>query len=251
MGRQKGLFPVTGTLGGLNFYLRKGEPVVRVAGGGFNGKAIKTKPSMQRVRENGSEFGHCSKAKKVMRIGLQTFLGKYIDFNLHGRMVQLMTQLKDLDRVSERGKRNVAQGIETDEGKKLLLKFDYTPRFKPYYYPSKNTFDIDSFTVTLSGFQSIKEHFPKDANQLKIEAGLMTPDFSSMQVKMEVSEKVFIEKESTETDYSLRFTTLPTFTGWGFVFLHLQFMKQNGDKMEEIPGEKWNGVRLVSVFKKE
>uniref|UniRef100_UPI00404A21B5 hypothetical protein n=1 Tax=Gelidibacter sp. TaxID=2018083 RepID=UPI00404A21B5 len=60
MAKQKGVFPMVGTIGGVNFYYLNGKPVARAAGGGFNEKAIKTKKSMQRVRENGSEFG-CKK----------------------------------------------------------------------------------------------------------------------------------------------------------------------------------------------
>lgn len=250
MGRQKGLFPVTGTLGGLNFYIRKGQPVVRTAGGGFNGKAIKTKPSMQRVRENGSEFGYCSKAKRVMRMGLEPFLGKHIDFNLHGELVQLMTQLKDLDSVSERGKRNVLRGLETDAGKKLLYEFDYTPRFNANYFPVKITFDMTLHTVFFSRLNDVGAYFPPEAQQMRIEAGLMIPDFSGMRVEMKLSNQVLIEKESIEMDYTLDFAPLPTFTGWGFIFLHIQFMKKNGNQMEKIPGEKWNGVKLIHIYKR-
>ena len=70
MARQKGLFKVTGTLGNVNFYVVNGVGYARKAGGGFNGKAIKTKASMRRVRENASEFGHCSSVKKAFRIAL-------------------------------------------------------------------------------------------------------------------------------------------------------------------------------------
>ena len=68
MAKQGGMFPLDGTLGGINFYKRKGKWVARRSGGGFNGKAIKTKDSMARVRENGSEFGITSRAKKLLRM---------------------------------------------------------------------------------------------------------------------------------------------------------------------------------------
>ena len=70
MAKQKGIIPLVGTIGGVNFYYLNGQPIARRAGGGFNGKAIKTKASMHRVRENASEFGHCSKVNKVFRHAL-------------------------------------------------------------------------------------------------------------------------------------------------------------------------------------
>jgi hypothetical protein len=36
MAEQKGLIKLTGTVGEFNFYFRKGKPVARKAGGGFN-----------------------------------------------------------------------------------------------------------------------------------------------------------------------------------------------------------------------
>ena len=71
MASQKGIFPLEGTLGGVNFYYRKGKAVARKSGGGFNGMAIKTKDSMVRVRENGSEFGSVSKVKKMIRMSVE------------------------------------------------------------------------------------------------------------------------------------------------------------------------------------
>lgn len=62
MAYQKGLIELEGTLGGLNFYIKKGKPMVRKSGGGFTAKAIKTKPSMVRVRESNNEFGQIGRA---------------------------------------------------------------------------------------------------------------------------------------------------------------------------------------------
>ena len=51
MAKQKGVVFFEGTLGGINFYYRKGVPTARAAGGGFNRRAIKTSPRMVRVRD--------------------------------------------------------------------------------------------------------------------------------------------------------------------------------------------------------
>lgn len=89
MATQKGILPIVGTLRGVNFYFRKGKPVARKAGGGFNEKANKTKPSMERVRANNSEFGNCSMVKSTFRIALFPFLSYYKEGTLHGRMMHL------------------------------------------------------------------------------------------------------------------------------------------------------------------
>lgn len=42
MAKQEGLIRLRGTIDGVNFYFRKGKPIARKAGGGFNGASIKT-----------------------------------------------------------------------------------------------------------------------------------------------------------------------------------------------------------------
>jgi hypothetical protein len=72
MAKQKSIIPLSGTLDGINFYIRKGTAVARKAGGGFNGKAIKNSPKMARVKENNTEFGHYSFVEKVFKDSLIT-----------------------------------------------------------------------------------------------------------------------------------------------------------------------------------
>lgn len=50
MAKVTGPFVIEGTLGGTNYYVDEGENRARKSGGGFNGKTIKTKDSMVRVR---------------------------------------------------------------------------------------------------------------------------------------------------------------------------------------------------------
>ena len=74
MARQKGLIKLVGTIDGINFYVRKGTPVARKAGGGFTSERVKHSPALVRTRENSREFGHVSKFKKLFRMGLFPFL---------------------------------------------------------------------------------------------------------------------------------------------------------------------------------
>lgn len=76
--KQTGIIPLVGALNGINFYYLNGKAIARKAGGGFNGKAIKTKVSMQRVRENASEFGLCSDVNKAFRTALMPFYKRLV-----------------------------------------------------------------------------------------------------------------------------------------------------------------------------
>jgi len=60
----------------------------------FNGDAIRTQASMQRVRENASEFGHCSTVKKHFRLAMQAFFNDYKETTLHAQMMRLFIAIK-------------------------------------------------------------------------------------------------------------------------------------------------------------
>lgn len=93
MAKQKGNIRIKGTIGGLTYYKRNGVDLVRQAGGGFNGEAIKTKASMERVRENNSEFGRVSKVKGLFRRSLMGYLSTVSDLSYHARMVSVLQKI--------------------------------------------------------------------------------------------------------------------------------------------------------------
>ena len=124
MARQKGIIKLSGTLGDINFYVINGKAYARKAGGGFNGQAIKTKESMQRVRENGSEFGHCSRVKKEILGSFSPYFTKG-ERGFHSNCMSLFLKLKDFDNISKRGQRRMNLGLQSIEGKRLFKDFPF------------------------------------------------------------------------------------------------------------------------------
>lgn len=124
MATYESLIKIKGSVGDLVFYTLNGKNVVRKKSG-FNKKAFKKDPSYEKVRQNSSEFGHCSKTGKIIRNSLDLYLKETGDALLYQKFAKLMTEIKDLDRVSERGKRTVENGLKTEEGKKLIKVFKF------------------------------------------------------------------------------------------------------------------------------
>src|SRR5690606_26220498 len=113
----------------------------------------KHKESMVRTMENASEFGRCSKTKKVFRIALAPFLCVRKDGELHGRMMQLFTKLKDLDSVNSRGERRVGRGWETPKGKQLVRAFAFSPSCSfTEVLACSLSYDLDSRTLSVTNF---------------------------------------------------------------------------------------------------
>ncbi|SDI40674.1 hypothetical protein [Chryseobacterium jejuense] len=122
MATYESLIKIKGSVGDLVFYTLNGKNVVRKKSG-FNKKAFKKDPSYEKVRQNSSEFGHCSKTGKIIRNSLELYLKETGDALLYQKFARLMTEIKDLDTISERGKRTVENGLKTEEGKKHLINF--------------------------------------------------------------------------------------------------------------------------------
>ncbi|RQO40889.1 hypothetical protein DBR39_05610 [Chryseobacterium sp. KBW03] len=122
MATYESVIKITGAVGDLVFYNLNGKNVVRKKSG-FNKTAFKKSASYEKVRQNSSEFGHCSKIGKIIRNNLAGYIKEAGDPLLYQKFAKLMTEIKDLDVVSERGKRTVENGLRTEEGKKLLRGF--------------------------------------------------------------------------------------------------------------------------------
>lgn len=124
MARYESILKLKGSIDDLVFYQLNGVNVVRKKSG-FNSKDFKSKASYKKVRENSSEFGHCSKVGKMLREALAEYLKESGDKYLYQKFAKLMTEIKDLDTENAKGKRCVENGLKTAVGMELLKKFQF------------------------------------------------------------------------------------------------------------------------------
>ncbi|MCS3529087.1 hypothetical protein [Chryseobacterium sp. JUb7] len=124
MATYESLIKIKGAVGDLVFYELNGKNVVRKKSG-FNKTAFKKSPSYEKVRQNSSEFGHCSKVGKIIRQALDNFIKEAVDPLLYQKFAKVMTEIKDLDSLSERGKRTVRNGLFHKNGPKILREFQF------------------------------------------------------------------------------------------------------------------------------
>ncbi|WP_143885466.1 hypothetical protein [Chryseobacterium binzhouense] len=124
MATYESFIKLNGTIGDLVFYNLNGKNIVRRKSG-FNKTAYKKSPSYEKVRQNSSEFGHCSKVGKAIRICLAEYIAEAQDALLYQRFAKTMTGIKDSDIASEKGNRTVKAGLKTNSGKSLLQQFQF------------------------------------------------------------------------------------------------------------------------------
>ncbi|NHN27736.1 hypothetical protein FIA58_018800 [Flavobacterium jejuense] len=194
MAKGKSVFQVKGTLNGLNFYVLDGKQVVRTAGGGFNGDAIKTKASMVRVRENSTEFKTCMHSVSLFKKALQPHLNVLKDGKLHQRLVSSFTKLKALDPISERGNRHFVKGLLTPDGKKMFTGLVLT-HGKSLLTTLRHHYSF-SFTngLLLSAYTGKKLFLDTNATHFELVLRYITIGLENEDYSFEDSEPIFLDK---------------------------------------------------------
>lgn len=246
MARQRGIIPLSGNLGGITFYIRKGKAVARIAGGGFNGKRIKDDPKMHRIRENSREFGDCSQLKKQFKNALRE-LSFQKDGTLHGRMMKLFMNFMKLDIHGVRGQRQAAVGIMTPEGKSLLQKFRFTPECNLMETAAlKGAYNSGSRTFSVQDFDVRKVRFPGEATHMALTLGLLHFDFDTLAYSLKMSLPFYIDKDFEGADFSIS-TEEPLVSGLGMALLVMRFYENVNGKYYIFQNKKEVGVEVLWV----
>lgn len=249
MAKYKGIIALNGTIGGMNFYDRLGKPTVRKSGGGFNGKDIKTKASMVRVRENGSEFGRVSKVKSLLRRAMTPFFGTMKDGTLHGRMMTMMQQVKAQDLTSSRGQRTFWKGLQTAEGQRLLSTFLFTPAQSvalvfdglPKVLNTGAECDFSGLTINSNTFKGV-------ATALDIQYFIVDFKEDGLNYEMKKSAKLFIEKSNIpEVLPSLVIENLSENPMCRMVFVYVQFQQKVNQQFYPLNEQGMLGIRCLGV----
>ncbi|MGV9002407.1 hypothetical protein [Flavobacterium sp.] len=231
MGKQKGIVALVGTFGELNFYIRKGKPVVRAAGGGFVGEKIKNSAGMARVRENGSEFGMVSSFKKTFKNLLFPFFGTYADSSLHGRLMRLFQDVKVCDVVSARGLRIVGKGLASVEGSNLLRQFAFTEKPISAFMTGDLVFNPLDYSLSVNEFDAKKICFPLSTSVMELQFGVLTFDASHLPSEVFMSAPQFFDAGSSVTNFVMHPMVVPTGTSLKIGVVGLRFYEElNGQR---------------------
>lgn len=250
MAKQGGMFPLDGTLGGINFYKRKGKWVARRSGGGFTTEAIKTKDSMARVRENGSEFGITSRAKKLLRMATDLALLHIKDVSLHSRTMSMLQQVKVEDLHSARGSRSVWEGFKTAAGKKLLTDFLFAPKQDVLsLFTALPIVDLAGQTCTLPALVAPALLFKNGTTDLRLHYYVVDYDLADASFLMYSADPVFLSKElQLSLPASFEISDLPEAKGPRMAFLAVQYYQRQNGQLYELKEHCMAGVRCLEVW---
>lgn len=230
MGKLDGVIRFTGSFDGLSFYKLRGKIVVRRTGG-FKGAAIKTQANYVRTRENASQFGYCSKVGKVLRLALFRFVAPIRTPYLHNHVVSLFSQILKFDSVSARGSKTLSLGLASDEGKALLLGFEFNKELSlKKVFPVSYTVSLAEGKFVVPVFKMTSISFPAGATHIGLQFMMLRFDFDSLDYRLQTSEVCYFAKADGEASCALVANTVAgSGSLLGLVFASF-YQETNGEK---------------------
>jgi hypothetical protein len=248
MAKANGILKIEGTVEDLTFYKRDGKNFVRRKGG-VSKERIATDPSFIRTRENNHEFTACADSGKMLRLSMGSLVFKAKDSRLASRMLQTMFRIRSFDTTSNRGSRNVAQGLTTAEGKQALNGFDFNINaplnsvlFAPY------ALDLVSGKIAIDTLIPLEQLlFPQGASHVSFQGAALGIDFATAESELVVTNLVNLPLDLTPSSVTLTLPSVPTTTGITLFLLMVSFYQEVNGTQYSLKNEEFNVLQVIEV----
>ena len=248
MAKQKGILPVQGTIGNLNFYKSRDGYLVR-GKGGVDAERIATDPAFQRTRENGAEFGRAGKAGKLLRNAIRALSINASDSRMTSRLTREMVKVIQADAVSVRGLRNVIdgeaellQGFEFNIGAKLQ-----TTLYAPFTASIDRT--TASMVVSIPPFVPLNMiNAPAGATHFRLNAAGAEIDFEGNVYVVDVQNTIDLPWDNVLTSATtLTCVVTPNSIHPLFLLLSIEFAQSVNGSLYPLKNGAFNALSLVKV----
>ena len=248
MARSKGILKIEGTLQDMTFYNTSDGNLVKMKSS-VNKQRISTDPAFARTRENGAEFGQAAKSGKLLRGTLRNLMLNTADKRVTSRVTQIMTQIKNLDTVSERGKRTVGIGIANAAGLARLKDLNFNKQailssvlFAPY------KIDAASGTISIDNFIPKNDvTYPAGTTHISLQSAMAAINFTSGDNDISVSPAVVLSVDNISTNVQLKPANIPTVIGTKLHVLHLSFFQAINGVQYPLKSGSYNVLSIVDV----
>lgn len=249
MAKQKSLIKIEGTIDDLTFYKSANGYIVRKKGG-VSKEKILNDPAFERTRENGMEFGQAATTGKILRRAIIELLSEVKDPTVTSRLTKVMSQVKNEDLTSPRGKRNVATGLGELAGKMKLKNFNFNSN-APLERVLLTEYELNTTTgeVTIPEIVTAKQvSYPKGATHVSFRSGFVNVDFSNGENDFQLSP---VQNETiNKTPVSISLTPLTPAVGIGnaIYVLYVGFYQEVNGVQYQLNNGAHNALSIIEVL---
>ena len=248
MAKLKSLIKVEGTLDNLTFYKGADGYLVRTKGG-VSKNRIMNDPAFARTRENGKEFGSIAGSGKLLRSALGPMVFRAKDSRLTSRLVKVMGQLKNLDTVSVRGARHVAEGLNNIAAGPVIEGFDFNARATLGSILNVNV-AVDGATGELSigDFNPTEQmRKPFGASHFSLQAGFLRIDFANGAYELTQSLEQIFPLTNGLISPTLTPESVPALVGTSMHFILIEFFQEINGVQYMLNNGGFNVLNLLKV----
>jgi len=248
MAKQSGIIKLKGTIGDISFYKSQDGHLAREKGG-VSADRIKSDPSFQRTRENGSEFGTAGAAGKVLRNAFRQLVQPVADGRLVSRLTKEMLAVVKTDEDNFRGQRNVQNG-----NLRLLKGFEFNINglFRTTFYaPYEVTIDsaTGAMKVAVPSFVPMSAVMaPAGATHFMLVSAGALIDFKNETFTVVTSKSIGIPIDQTPTAaINLSNQVVPNTQQRMFLVLGIEFYQEVNDLNYPLTNGNFNSLAIVGV----
>jgi hypothetical protein len=227
-------FQIKGTLDDLNFVVTDGINYVRTKGKtGITSEQFKENPIFDSIRNQGQEFGHCSKKAALFRQLAAPFNKNAKDGSVAGRTNKLLFEILQEDSNNPKGKRTLAEGLKTEEGKEALLFFE-SNKLRPLrqVLKKRETYNPNNQTLTWTDFSTEEDlNWPEEATHVQLASATANWDFENETFETCYSQDIILVKNTERQTITIT-TDKPKGDNLHLTFLFVGFIKQDRKKQK-------------------
>lgn len=248
MAKQSGIIKLKGKLDDISFYHTSDGHLARRKGG-VEADRIKNDPKYARVRENNAEFGNAASGARMLRRAIKPLLKVASDGRMVGRLMRTMFEIKNLDTISPRGKRNIGEGIQDPQAQVLLKGFEFNRSSEMGSVLQRN-YQVNTTTgvITIDDLIPLEDlSFPSGATHVTIKGAWLNLDFSTGIYELEHSNAVNLPIDATQTDVVLTPAALPSGSGMDFGFLTVAFYQEVNGVQYSLKNGVHNALAIVAI----
>lgn len=248
MAKQKGPLKIVGSLEDINFYKLKKGYAVRMKGG-VDKDRILNEARFARTRENMSEFGHCATSGKYLRKAASSLSLTAKDGTSVARLTKVMSEIKNMDGTSLRGRRRVDVGIQTAMGLAKLKGFEFNAE-APISIVLNAPFTVDTTTgeIEIPALQTAKNlSLPPSATHVSLMAAYTIIDFASGDFNTSESPILNVPIDLSVNTVTLTPSAPPIGTGVSLFFLGIQYFQEINGFQYPLADDSFNTLSIVAA----
>ncbi|WP_264521548.1 hypothetical protein [Flavobacterium sp. N1994] len=206
---------------------------------GFTKEALKTSPQYENCRKTASEFGRVSSLCKEVRVALKGILPQQNNLVVVNTFTKKMRGILNYDTLNEKGNRELATAFSTQEGRELLLGYEFNPDTKMVldYALLENTLEVNLNTII----------FTKYSNSVGFRVHNLVYNFRTNNHEAVSSDWVFESKVSLPEKVVLELPSLPNAEGTMITLVETQFYKVTKKGFVSMEDDRTKSVQVVGV----